>query len=108
MSKTTFVPDILKSELRQIAASRKFPLVERVLERGGPEELILANETEAQAVVNVARLQMLEALLRYPFWDDESPEYDQAHEDAFQDVQMGIFEKTVYYVEQAFSVTGKV
>ena len=55
-------------------------------------------------IVNVACIEMLDAALRYPYWDDESPDYSKIHEDAFQDVQMVFFEKIVMYIGQEYSV----
>jgi len=108
MSEVIEYPATLKAQLLKVASARKFPQVQKILARGGPEELVVETQEEAQALVNVARLEVLEARLRYPFWDEDSPEYDPAHEDAFQDVQMGIFEKTVMYVGQAFEIVSKV
>jgi hypothetical protein len=97
-------PASLKKELRDIAQARKYPLVERILARGHDEEVIVDTQEEAQALVNVARVEMLSAELMFPFWNEDSPDYDMQHEDAFQDVQMGIFEKTTMYVGQSFVV----
>ena len=101
-------PDVLKLRLQKVANQRNYPLVNEVLQRGGSEELVVNSLEEAQALVNLARLEMLEASLKYPFWDEDSPNFDRRHESAFQDVQMGIFEKTVMYVGQAFKVVSTV
>ena len=49
------------------------------------------------------KLKRKKARLKYPYYDDEHPLYDEAHEDSFDDIQMGIYEKTIYYVESAFN-----
>jgi hypothetical protein len=46
------------------------------------------------------------ARLRFPYYDDGHPKYDKQHEMKFDDVQMGIYEKTIYYVESAFEEEG--
>ncbi len=101
-------PAALKKQLQGIAQTRQYPVVQRVLERGHDDELIVNTQAEAQALVNVARAEMLSAQLKYPYWDEDLPEYDKHHEDAFQDVQMGIFEKTVMYLSQSFEVDSKI
>lgn len=107
MSQIPF-PASLKKELQGIAQKHNYPVIERVLRRGQDDELVVNSQDEAQALMNVARAEMLNAHLKYPFWDEDLPEYDKRHEEAFQDVQMGIFEKTVMYLSQSFSVETKV
>ncbi len=65
---------------------------------------MLENQREAQELVNIARIQVLDALLKYPFWDDREATYQPEHEDQFQDVQMGIYEKTVFYIGNHFEI----
>jgi len=108
MSQTIAFPNSLKLHLQRAANQRNYPVIKEILQRGSGEELVVNSLEEAQALVNVARLQMLDASLQYPFWDEDSPKYDRSHESAFQDVQMGIFEKTVLYVGQAFKIVSTV
>lgn len=84
-------PASLKNTMKQIAMERKYPVVIEVLDRGTEEELILNSQTETQALIDVARIEMLNASLKYPFWDEDSARYDKAREDAFQEIQMGLF-----------------
>jgi hypothetical protein len=108
MSQVIEFPRPLKAQLQKSASTRKFPAALAILSRGGPEELVVASQHEAQMLVDIARLELLEARLKFPFWDEDLPNHDPAHEDAFHDVQMGIFEKTVMYVGQVFEVVSKV
>jgi len=108
MSKTITIPPPVKETLLKIAAERQYPLVLEILARGKSAELVLADDEEAQAIVNVARLELLDAKLRYPFWNDDSPRYNKAHEEAFQDVQMGFFEKVASYIGSEFDIESKV
>ena len=108
MSQSVEYPASLKVQLQQIASKRSFPAASKILARGGPEELIVESQQEAQTLVDIARLALLEARLKYPYWDEDFSDHDPAHEDAFLDVQMGIFEKTVMYLGQAFEVVSKV
>ena len=108
MNKSIPFPQVLKAELKMIASSRGYPIVCEVLNRGEPDELIVNTQAEAQALVNVARIEMLNASLKYPFWNDDFPSYDEKHEDAFQDIQMGIFEKTIMYIGQSYKIVTTV
>ena len=108
MSKVIPFPSILKLQLKKSAEERGYPIASTVLARGNPEELVLHSENEAQALVNIARMEMLDASLKFPFWNEELPNYDPRHEDAFQDVQMGIFEKTIMYLGQEFRIVSTV
>ena len=101
-------PAVLKAQIQQIASERGYPCVAEITARGGPDELLLQDLKEAQAIVDVARLQMLDASLRFPFWDEDNPRHDPAHDNAFQDVQMGLFEKTCMYLGQQFQVVTQV
>jgi hypothetical protein len=108
MSKTVPFPASLKRTIRNIASERNYPLVQEIARRGSDEELVLESKEEAQAIVDVARVEMLDASLKYPFWNDDSPRHEPKHEEAFQDVQMGFFEKVVMYVGQEFDVVTRV
>jgi hypothetical protein len=99
---------VLKSALHQIAVQRNYPVILDILKRGGADELIVNSGDEAQALINIALVEMLDPGLKYPFWDEDSPNYDQAHATAFQDVQMGIFEKTAMYLGQEFDIVTTV
>ena len=63
---------------------------------------IFLSEEEASDLVDLAVIEKKKARLRFPYHDDEHPKYDEKHEAEFDDVQMGIYEKTIYYVESAF------
>ena len=98
------IPSNLKRELLAIAEKSNYPSALATLHRGQSDQLVLENLREAQEIVNIARIQMLDALLRYPYWDDTEPTYVAEHEDSFHDVQMGIFEETIYYISNNFDI----
>jgi hypothetical protein len=108
MTKTISFPSELKEALSAIATEQRYPLVREILARGKADELVLKDKHEAQVIVDVARVQMLEAGLRYPYWNEDSTKYNKAHDEAFQDVQMGLFEKVVTYVGQEFEVVTRI
>lgn len=108
MNKTIPFPASIKLTIKKIAYERNYPIVIEIVERGDKEVLILTSQAEAQMIIDVARIEILDAALKYPFWDDDSPRYDKFHEDAFQDVQMGFFEKIIMYIGQEYEVVTTV
>lgn len=63
---------------------------------------IFLSEAEASDLVDLAVIEKKKARLRFPYHDDEHPKYDKKHEEWFDDVQMGIYGRIIYYVESAF------
>ena len=63
---------------------------------------IFLSDSEAEALISLAVIEKEKARLMYPFYDDENPRYSEEHEEKFDEIQMGIYEKTLYYVESAF------
>ena len=101
---TLSFPSSVKAELLSLAQTNHYTQALDILNRGKDDELILNNLEEAQAVVDTARIKLLDTQLRFPFWDDTADNHNEAHEEAFQEVQMGIFEKTVSYISQEFKI----
>lgn len=108
MSVTFPFPESVKSSLKKIAIERDYPVANEILARGSENELTLTSATEAQIIVNIARVEMLNVSLTYPYWDEDDANFDPLHESAFQDVQMELFEKVVMYISQEFKVTTTV
>jgi len=108
MSRTIAFPDSVKADLLKIAAAGDFVRAKEILARGKPDELVLESEDEAQIVVNVARVETMKTILQCPFWDEDDPRHDSAHEERFHDVVNGLFEKTVSYIGQDFEVVTKI
>jgi hypothetical protein len=104
MSKHLSFPESVKAELRKIAGEGNYVLATEILERGADDELVLESVEEAQVIVNVARVQMMVASLKFPFWDEDDARHDAAHEEAFHEVVLGLFEKTASTIRQDFEV----
>jgi hypothetical protein len=71
-----------------------------------PAELrsqVFLSEEEAEALITLVVIEKKKAWLKYPYYDAEHPKYSEEHEAAFDDVQMGLYEKVVHYVEAAFA-----
>jgi hypothetical protein len=63
---------------------------------------IFLSEEEAEALILLAVIEKKKAWLKYPYYDEDHPQYSEEHARKFDDVQMGIYEKTIYYVGSAF------
>lgn len=63
---------------------------------------IFLSEAEAADLIDLVVIEKKKARLRYPYHDNAHKKFDKNHENEFHDVQMGIYEKTIYYVESAF------
>jgi hypothetical protein len=61
------------------------------------------SKEEAEALITLAVIEKRKAWLRFPYYDEDHPLYSPEHEQKFDDVQMGIYEKTIYYVGTAFA-----
>jgi len=68
-----------------------------------PTSQIFLSEEEAEALITLAVIEKKKAWLKYPYYDSEHPKHSEEHEAAFDDVQMGLYEKVIYYVEAAFA-----
>ncbi len=101
---TISFPSSIKSELVTIAQDNKYSQALDILTRGNDDEIVLNNHQEAQVVADVARIKLLDTQLKFPYWDDSMDNYNETHEDAFQEVQMGVFEKTISYIGQEYTI----
>jgi hypothetical protein len=96
------MPIELVEEIAQIVTREGYLALKHVFPDGGANSTIFLSREEAEALIELAVVEKKKARLRYPYYDDEHPEYDEGHAEKFDDVQMGIYEKTIYYVESAF------
>ena len=78
-TKCLFIPSSVKADLLRLAATHGYPAARTILARGTAEELVVDGLVEAQVVANVAReVEMMSALPKSPFWDEEDPRHDDA------------------------------
>lgn len=107
-TKSLFIPASVKADLLRLAAAHGYPAARTILARGTAEELVVDGLAEAQVVANVARVEMMSASLKSPFWDEEDPRHDARHEEAFHEVVNGLFEKTISALRDDFDITTKI
>ena len=70
-------------------AEKGYPVLSEIFERGTNDELVLKDINEAYMVIRYAAILRADAELKFPYWSEASPYYNEAHEDGYQDVQMG-------------------
>ena len=68
--------------------------------KGGTEYLTL-DEEDASNLLRLADIEMSKAILKYPHNEADDPRYDPQHEEQYDDVMRGIYEKTYYYIQRA-------
>lgn len=96
------MPIELVEEIAKIVTKEDYLALKHVFPDGRASSTIFLSQEEVEALIELAVVEKKKARLRYPHYDDEHPEYDEEHAEKFDDVQMGICEKTIYYVESAF------
>ena len=96
------MPMELVEEIAQIVQKEKYQVLMDAFPDLDTTPPIFLSQDEANALIELAFIEKKKARLMYPYYDDEHPNYSEKHEAMFDDVQMGIYEKTIYYVESAF------
>ncbi len=96
------MPLELVEEITKIVARENYVALKAAFpEKNVRPPIFLSNE-EAEALIDLAIIEKKKARLKYPYYDENHPNYCEEHESKFDDVQMGIYEKTIYYVESSF------
>lgn len=67
----------------------------------GTEHLDL-DENDARNILRLADIEISKALVRYPHNEEDDPLHDPEHEARYDDVMMGLYEKTYYYIRATF------
>ncbi|MGO3343724.1 MAG: hypothetical protein ACTIM4_00190 [Marinomonas sp.] len=96
------MPLELIQEIAHIVHKENYLILKEAFSSAEMQESVSLSEEEAEALVDLAVIEKRKARLRYPYYDDEHPLYNKNHEDSFDDIQMGLYEKTLYCVESAF------
>jgi hypothetical protein len=96
------MPIELIQEIAQIVHKENYLILKEAFPSVEMKGSVFLSQEEAEALVDLAVIEKKKARLRFPYYDDEHPLYNENHEDSFDDIQMGIYEKTLYYVESAF------
>ncbi|GAA3930461.1 hypothetical protein [Litoribacillus peritrichatus] len=102
IKREVLMPVELVNEIAQIVGKEGYQILKDAFPSPDVTPPIFLSEDEAEALIDLAIIEKKKARLMYPYYDDEHPLYNEEHEQKFDDVQMGIYEKTIYYVESAF------
>ena len=101
MTASVFLPPDLCEHALQLATQEAFPEIIRILRLfdNGSAEL---NINEASSLLDFARFLVQRAELHFPYWDDTRAPFSREHEEAFQEINMGIHEKLFSYIGSSF------
>lgn len=102
IKREVLMPVELVEEIAQIVSRENYQALKDAFPNSETKPPIFLSQEEAEALIELAVIEKKKARLMYPYYDDENPKYDEMHEEKFDGVQMGIYEKTIYYVESAF------
>jgi hypothetical protein len=96
------IPDDLVAVITEIVNREGYVALQEAFPRE-PLPQIFLSEEEAEALITLVVIEKRKAWLKYPYYDSDHPKHSEEDEAAFDDVQMGLYEKVIYYVESAFS-----
>lgn len=99
-----YLPSELIKELGEIVLSQGYEALFHVFKNvdlDGSEYLSI-DEADAKLLLRLADIEISKAILIYPFTDDEEENYNSEHEEKYDEVMMGVYEKTYYYIQSEF------
>lgn len=102
IKREVIMPDELIEEITDIVHKENYTALKDAFPVEVVHSPVFLSQLEAEALIILAVIEKKKAWLMYPHYDDEDPNYDKKHEAMFDDIQMGIYEKTIYYVGTAF------
>jgi len=91
IKREVIMPAELIKEIFQIVQCEEYTALKNAFPNSGVSPVFLS-EKEAEALIILAVIEKKKAWLKYPHYDDEE----------FDNTQMEIYEKTIYYVASAF------
>jgi hypothetical protein len=99
-----YLPNELIKELGVIAHDHGYVALSHVFNNIDLEnsEYLSIDESDAKLLIRLVDIEMSKAILMYPFNDDEEENYNPKHEEKYDNVMMGIYEKTYYYLQSEF------
>lgn len=102
IKREVMMPEELINEIALIVQKENYLALKEAFPDQDTRPPVFLSQEEAEALIDLAVIEKMKARLKYPYYDDEHPKFSEEHEEKFDDVQMGIYEKTIYYVESAF------
>lgn len=102
IKREVLMPDELIEEITEIVHKEGYTALKDAFPTEVVQSPVFLSKEDAEALIVLAVIEKKKAWLKYPHYDDEDPKYDEEHEARFDDIQMGIYEKTIFYVESSF------
>ena len=101
IKREVIMPDELIEEITEIVHKESYTALKDAFPAEVVRSPVFINQLEAEALIVLAVIEKKKSWLMYPH-DEDDPNYDKGHEVMFDDIQMGIYKKTIYYVQSAF------
>ncbi|MGF1461792.1 MAG: hypothetical protein ACFB2Z_01230 [Maricaulaceae bacterium] len=98
------IEPVFKTLLRDEALRNQFPQLIEILHRGNEGELVLRDAEEAYRISDLLIFIRQRVLLQHPYDDDETAFYNEDHEDAAHEFEMGIWVKVLSNLKTYFGV----
>lgn len=102
IKREVLMPVELLEDIAQIVHKEGYQALKDAFPNVDIKPPIFLSQEEAEALIDLAVIEKKKARLIYPYYDDEHPKFSEEHEEKFDDVQMGIYEKTLYFLESSF------
>lgn len=102
IKREVLMPPELVEEISEIVDKENYLILKEAFPNIDVKSPIFLSVEEAEALIDLAVIEKKKARLKYPYYSEDHRKYDERHEEKFDDIQMGIYEKTIYYVESAF------
>ncbi len=99
-----YMPNEIIQELKEIAEAENYDALKDIFIKvnSGTSEYLSLNLDDAKKLIRLVDIELSKAILKYPFNEDDDPKYNPVHEEKYDDVMMGIYEKTYYYLQAEF------
>jgi len=102
IKREVLMPPELVEEIAGIVSKEDYVVLKEAFPSENTKPPIFLSEEEAEALIDLAVIEKRKARLKYSYYDEDHKNYSAEHEEKFDDVQMGVYEKTRHYVESAF------
>lgn len=102
IKREVLMPVELVEEISQIVHKEGYLALKDAFPNTDQKPPVFLSQEEAEALIDLAVIEKKKSRLMYPYYDDEHPKFSEEHEEKFDNIQMGIYEKTIYYVESSF------
>lgn len=104
MTKFMRLHENYKKSLLEEAERFEFPQIIEILQRGKADALLLKDADEAVLMVDLLIFMRQRLELRYPYYDEEEPNYNPMHDDVIDNFVGGLWQKVLSSLKADFGV----